>query len=146
MEKPDTLVKYKIEVVSFGFKKGEQPHANVLMDVRFLKNPYWIPELKPLNGLDRPVRDYVLEQEGAKRFIEKLLALLEDMVPSFFATGKSDTFVIALGCTGGQHRSVAMAEELCRALESKFSSIGIVLTASHREHKTWSSFDQVDIG
>lgn len=119
-----------VNVVSFGFKKGTPPLANVLFDVRFLKNPYWVEELRPLSGRDLPVRDYVMEQTSAQQFIEHLFALVGQMMPAMFDT-KGDEFTIALGCTGGQHRSVAVAEDLASRLKDTYPDYQIVL--SHRE-------------
>jgi UPF0042 nucleotide-binding protein len=98
-------------VLSFGFKYGIPLHADVVMDVRFLPNPYFIPELKPLNGRDQKVNDFVLEKPEAKTFIEKYLDLLDYLIPRYEKEGKA-YLTIAVGCTGGRHRSVAVAESL----------------------------------
>jgi len=82
-----------------------------VMDVRFLPNPHWIEELRPLTGLDEPVRRYVMEQPATAEFLARFENLLEMLVPAYASEGKS-YLSIAIGCTGGQHRSVALAEEL----------------------------------
>jgi UPF0042 nucleotide-binding protein len=126
----------QIVVMSFGFKQGDPPCANLLLDVRFLKNPYWVPELRPLTGLDMAVRDYVIGQESAQACLQTLLALLQQIVPASFSTGKSESFVVALGCTGGQHRSVAMAEELSRFLQEEAFAGHLRVVRYHRELAT----------
>jgi RNase adapter protein RapZ len=109
---PDAL---RIEIVTFGFKYGIPLEADVVFDVRFLTNPFWEPELKPLSGLEEPVREYVLRQPAARRFLDLVVELLELTVPAYRAEGKQ-TLRVALGCTGGYHRSIALAEELARRL------------------------------
>ncbi|MGH2401305.1 MAG: RNase adapter RapZ [Candidatus Limnocylindria bacterium] len=105
----------RIDIVTFGFKYGIPLEADLVFDVRFLTNPYWNPQLKPLSGLDEPVRDFVLGQPAARRFLELVTELLELTVPAYRAEGKGQLRV-ALGCTGGYHRSIALAEELRRRL------------------------------
>jgi RNase adapter protein RapZ len=102
-------------VLSFGYKHGLPLDADLVLDCRFLPNPHWIEELRPLTGLDAPVRDYVLGQEASEQFLEHLEHLLEQLLPAYLAEGKA-YLTIALGCTGGQHRSVAMAEEVATIL------------------------------
>ena len=101
----------RIDIVTFGFKYGIPLEADLVFDVRFLTNPYWEPELKPLSGLEEPVRDFVLGQPAARRFLELVTELLELTVPAYRAEGK-EQLRLALGCTGGYHRSIALAEEL----------------------------------
>lgn len=120
-----------VRVVSFGFKKANPPiDANLLFDVRFLKNPYWVEELRPLTGLDLPVRNYVMEQDLARQFLSNLLQMVEQVMPSMFET-KSSVFTIALGCTGGQHRSVSVAETLAQELQKRYPEVA--LEVQHRE-------------
>jgi UPF0042 nucleotide-binding protein len=88
----------------------------VVLDCRFLPNPHWIEELRPLSGLDHPVSEYVLSQEPAQHFLKDVASMLHWQIPAFEAEGKS-YFTVAIGCTGGRHRSVAIAEELRRMLE-----------------------------
>lgn len=98
-------------VLSFGFKHGIPQDVDMLFDVRFLPNPHWEPELRPLTGLDEPVRDFVLSQPLAKDFLDRLFALLDLVVPAFHEEGKR-YLTIGIGCTGGNHRSVALAEAI----------------------------------
>ncbi len=119
----------KIDIVTFGFKYGIPLEADLVFDVRFLTNPYWEPELKPLSGLEQPVRDYVLGQPTANRFLDLVQELLELTVPAFRAEGKAQLRV-ALGCTGGYHRSIALAEELATRLRS---IEGTTVSLFHRE-------------
>ena len=105
----------RIDIVTFGFKYGLPLEADLVFDVRFLTNPYWNPDLKPLSGLESKVRDFVLQQPAAVRFLELVTELLELTAPAYRAEGK-EQLRIALGCTGGYHRSIALAEELGRRL------------------------------
>lgn len=104
----DTL---QIGLVSFGFKHGLPLDVDLVFDVRFLPNPYWDENLRPLSGLDDPVRAYVLDNPLAGRFLDHLEGMLGTLLPAYVAEGKS-YLSIAIGCTGGQHRSVAIAERL----------------------------------
>ena len=119
---------FTIQVMSFGFKYGLPIDADVVMDVRFLPNPHYIPELRPLTGLDEPVYDYVMSQREAKTFYHKLMDLLDFSIPGYKKEGKSSV-TIAIGCTGGQHRSVAFAERIGRELLSDSYNVKI----SHRD-------------
>ena len=105
----------RIDIVTFGFKYGIPLEADLVLDVRFLTNPYWNPDLKPLSGLESKVRDFVLSQPTANRFLELVTELLRLTVPAYRAEGK-EHLRLALGCTGGYHRSIALAEELARRL------------------------------
>ena len=119
----------RIDIVTFGFKYGIPLEADLVFDVRFLTNPYWDPQLKPLSGLEEPVRDFVLNQPPARRFLELVTELLELTVPAYRAEGK-EQLRVALGCTGGYHRSIALAEEL----RSRLAEIsGSTVTVFHRE-------------
>jgi UPF0042 nucleotide-binding protein len=119
----------RIDIVTFGFKYGIPLEADLVFDVRFLTNPYWDPQLKPLSGLDEPVRDFVLNQPAARRFLELVTELLELTVPAYRAEGK-EQLRVALGCTGGYHRSIALAEELrSRLAEVSGASVAVF----HRE-------------
>lgn len=100
-----------VHCVSFGFKHGAPSEADLIFDVRCLPNPFYVPELKKLTGLDEDVRDYVLKWEETKGFIERWLPLIDYMIPLYCREGKSQ-LVIAIGCTGGHHRSVALAQLL----------------------------------
>jgi UPF0042 nucleotide-binding protein len=107
----------RIDLVTFGFKYGIPLEADLVLDVRFLTNPYWEPTLKPLSGLEEPVREYVLAQPTARRFLELVTELLALTAPAYRAEGKQQLRV-ALGCTGGYHRSIALAEALATRLRS----------------------------
>ena len=119
----------RIDIVTFGFKYGIPLEADLVFDVRFLTNPYWNPQLKPLSGLEEPVRDFVLGQPAARRFIELVTELLELTVPAYRAEGK-EQLRVALGCTGGYHRSIALAEELAARL-AKMADASVAVF--HRE-------------
>lgn len=118
----------RISVSSFGFKHGAPRDVDLLFDVRFLPNPHWKEELRPLTGCDAPVRDFVFDNEDTRAFVAKVEDMLSFLIPRFRAVGKSYVS-IAIGCTGGRHRSVAIAEELHRWLESE----GIDSTVRHRD-------------
>ena len=105
----------QIDIVTFGFKYGIPLEADLVFDVRFLTNPYWEPELKPLSGLEDKVREFVLAQPAANRFLDLVIELLELTAPAYRVEGK-EQLRVALGCTGGYHRSIALAEELARRL------------------------------
>lgn len=105
----------QVLVLSFGFKHGVPLDVDNVLDVRFLPNPYWVEGLRPLTGLDEPVRQYVLGQTEAKEFLERAQHLFEFLVPAYIREGKS-YLTIAIGCTGGRHRSVVLAEEIARRL------------------------------
>jgi UPF0042 nucleotide-binding protein len=105
-----------VNVLSFGFKHGAPRDADIVLDVRFLDNPHWVDDLRPLTGLEQRVADYVFSGPLAKEFMERLCALLDVMVPAFIADGKR-YLTIAIGCTGGRHRSVALAERLAEYLQ-----------------------------
>ena len=105
----------RVSVTSFGFKHGTPRDTDIMFDVRFLPNPHWVPELRPYRGTDKPVADYVLSSDDARQFVAKVEELLDFLIPRFEAEGKS-YLTIGIGCTGGHHRSVALAEELGRWL------------------------------
>ena len=105
-----------ITVMSFGFKYGIPEDADLVFDVRFLPNPYYIDELKPLTGNDKPIKDYVMGFDIAHQFLEKLTDMIEFLIPNYILEGKN-RLVIAIGCTGGRHRSVTLANELYNRLE-----------------------------
>lgn len=117
-----------VRVVSFGFKHGLPLDADLVFDVRFLPNPYYIPELREQTGLDEPVRSFVFQYQQTKDFIEKTEDLLAFLLPNYVDEGKTD-LVIAVGCTGGKHRSVAMAKELSDFIAKR----GYQTTLSHRD-------------
>lgn len=100
-----------ITVVSFGFKYGIPNDADLVFDVRFLPNPYYIEELRPKTGNDKEIRDYVMKNKNAKIFLDKLKDMLDFLIPNYISEGKHQ-LVIAIGCTGGKHRSVTLANEV----------------------------------
>jgi len=115
-------------VVSFGFKHGVPLDVDLMFDCRFLPNPYWDEALRSLSGLDPDVRAYVLDRPETRQFLDQLDGLLATLVPAYMKEGKS-YLTVAMGCTGGRHRSVALAEELSRRLESH----GLATTVFHRD-------------
>ncbi|BEH10116.1 MULTISPECIES: RNase adapter RapZ [Geobacter] len=117
-----------IHLQSFGYRFGIPLESDIVMDVRFLPNPHFVPELKAGTGLDENVRNYVLEKPVTKQFLERFMGLLEYLVPSYQREGKS-YLTVSVGCTGGRHRSVAIVEEL-RAF---FAGLGLVVKVSHRD-------------
>ncbi|WP_149204478.1 RNase adapter RapZ [Actinotalea subterranea] len=118
----------KINVISFGFKYGLPLDADHVVDVRFLANPYWITELRHLTGRDEPVRDYVLGLEGARLFVERYADALEPVLAGYAHEDKRYA-TLAVGCTGGKHRSVALAEALAGALRER----GQRVVVTHRD-------------
>lgn len=107
-----------ITVLSFGFKYGIPVDSDLVFDVRFIPNPFYIPELKKYSGNDDPVKNYVLNQQETKTFIEKLMDMLRYLIPNYIKEGKRQ-LIISIGCTGGRHRSVAIANELYERLNSE---------------------------
>ena len=107
-----------VNVTSFGFKYGLPLDADIVLDVRFLPNPHWVPELRPRTGQDQAVREYVLAQDATKLFMERLEGMLEVALPGYVGEGKH-YLTVAIGCTGGKHRSVVLAEELGAWLEEQ---------------------------
>lgn len=107
-----------VSVMSFGFKHGIPQDADLVFDVRFLPNPFYLDELKYLTGNDKAVQDYVMQSPDAEAFLIKLMEMLEFLLPGYVKEGKHQ-LVIAIGCTGGQHRSVTLANELYRRMKNK---------------------------
>ena len=118
-----------LTILSFGFKYGIPPEADLVFDVRFLPNPYYIEELKTLSGNDPPVSDFVLESGVTKEFLNRTTDLIRFLVPHYIEEGKT-MLVIAVGCTGGRHRSVAIANELYRKLKEEKS---VEISIEHRD-------------
>ena len=119
-----------IQVMSFGFKNGLPTEADMMFDVRCLPNPFYVPELKKLTGLDEPVKDYVMQWDETQGFVTRFLDLIDYMIPLFCSEGKSQ-LVIAIGCTGGQHRSVTIVELLYRHLIAQNKRVSV----NHRDMK-----------
>lgn len=110
---------FRVEMVSFGFKYGLPIDADIVMDVRFLPNPHYIDDLRPLTGMDQPVYEYVMSFPETEEFYEKFLDLLLTIMPGYVKEGKS-SLTVAIGCTGGQHRSVALTERVGHALAKEY--------------------------
>lgn len=127
-EKPELF----LSIISFGFKHGIVLDADLVFDVRFINNPYYVPELKHLTGLDAPLKEYVLQFPETEQFLKKISDLLEFLVPYYIREGKR-TLTLALGCTGGRHRSVVMAELLGDQLAERYSGVSV----SHRDRHYW---------
>ena len=126
----------RINVFSFGFKKGIPKDCDIIMDVRFIPNPYFVPELREKNGLDKEVRQYVEEQPATKEFVAKFYELLQILLPQYIYEGKS-YLSIGIGCTGGQHRSVAIAEILGEKLKNGCKDY--LVSVQHSELKNLST-------
>lgn len=125
---PDAGTPMRVSLVSFGFKHGVPLDVDSVFDCRFLPNPHWVDELRPLTGLDAQVRDYVLGQPDAEAFVDKVDDLLAFLLPAYLKEGKS-YLTVAVGCTGGRHRSVAIVEELAGRVRRQ----GFEPTVSHRD-------------
>jgi len=121
-----------VSLISFGFKHGTPLDVDMLLDVRFLPNPHYDPKLRPLTGLDEPVRNAVLGQRDTKEFLARLRDLLAFLIPRYAAEGKT-YFTLGIGCTGGRHRSVVIVEDLARYLEEGVDSAEIDLFVRHRD-------------
>jgi UPF0042 nucleotide-binding protein len=121
-------VRLRATVMSFGFKYGIPVDADIVGDVRFLPNPYWVPELKELTGLDADVSDYVTEQSEAREFLDRMAGMLDLVSDGYLREGKRYV-TVAIGCTGGKHRSVAMAENLAARLVKE----GVEVLVVHRD-------------
>jgi RNase adapter protein RapZ len=125
----DSATQTRVTVLSFGYKYGLPMDADLVMDVRFLPNPFWIPELRDHTGLDAEVRNYVLSQEGAEEFLDRYHQLLRLIGAGYKREGKR-YLTMAVGCTGGKHRSVALSEELARLLSNED---GMAVKVIHRD-------------
>jgi RNase adapter protein RapZ len=124
-EEPDGTPFMRTSIVSFGYKFGLPRDVDVVFDCRFLPNPHWVEELREQSGWDQPVIDFVLGNDETRRFIDEVVAMLEWQLPAFRREGKT-YLSVAFGCTGGRHRSVAIADEVARRL-------GETLTVQHRD-------------
>lgn len=125
----DVTVRLRMAVLSFGFKYGIPLDADVVLDLRFLVNPYWQPELRPFTGRDDRVRDYVLGQPGLDGYLDAVTTMLNIAMDGYLSEGRRYV-TVAIGCTGGKHRSVAVTEELVKRLEGRQ---GVALTTFHRD-------------
>lgn len=118
----------QVSVESFGFKHGLPLDADMVLDVRFLPNPHWVPDLRPLTGHDPKVRDHVLETAAGSDFVDRVDGLLASLLPQYEKEGRS-YLTVAIGCTGGRHRSVATAEEIALRLRGR----GVAVRVAHRD-------------
>ena len=119
-----------VTVMSFGYKYGIPQDADLVFDVRFLPNPYYVQELRPLTGNDKPIQDYVTDNDIAREFLEKLSDMISFLIPRYIEEGKTQ-LVIGIGCTGGKHRSVTVANEIYQGLLGKEDGFG--LRIEHRD-------------
>ena len=122
VEQPEKQL--SVTILSFGFKYGIPVDSDLVFDVRFIPNPFYIPDLKPYSGNDEPVKNYVLAQEETKGFIKRVDELLEFLIPNYKKEGKRQ-LIISIGCTGGRHRSVAIANAIYENLNSKNYNISV---------------------
>lgn len=119
---------FNLQIQSFGFRYGVPVESDIVMDVRFLSNPHFVPELSPLTGLDLEVRNYILEKPDTSEFLDRFFSFMDFLIPRYRKEGKS-YLTISIGCTGGRHRSVAIVE----VLRDYFSSSDVVLKVTHRD-------------
>jgi UPF0042 nucleotide-binding protein len=118
-----------VSLESFGYRFGLPGEADIVLDARFLPNPHWVPDLRPLSGADQPVRDYVLGRSDAETFLGQVMELIRFLAPRFMAEQKRRV-VLAIGCTGGRHRSVVLVDELARRLQE---DPAMLVSVSHRD-------------
>jgi len=130
----DSGADLRVNILSFGYKHGIPVDADLVVDCRFIANPHWVPELRPLSGLDKPVSDAVLDSENVQDFLDRYQALFETMALGFITEGRK-FLTLAIGCTGGKHRSVAVTVELVTRLTQceKLSKYKIETQAMHRD-------------
>ena len=122
----------RLNILSFGYKYGIPVDADLILDCRFIPNPHWVPELRPLTGLDQAVSERVFSNEGVTEFVGDYVKLIKDMLPGYIREGKK-YLTIAIGCTGGKHRSVAISTEIAKQLSSTSSELAISAHAVHRD-------------
>ena len=122
----------RLNILSFGYKYGIPVDADLVLDCRFIPNPHWIPELRPLTGLDKAVSDRVFENEGVTEFVSSYVKLIQDMLPGYIREGKK-YLTVAIGCTGGKHRSVAISTEIAKQLNDFNSELATSAHAVHRD-------------
>ncbi len=125
---------FTVYITTFGFKYGAPQDAELVFDMRFMTNPFYDENLRPLTGKDKPVRDFIFNLDHARSFFDKWSDLVADMLPLYQAQGKT-RLSIAVGCTGGKHRSVCMGEELAGYLKGRYPTFNIQIT--HRETLKW---------
>ena len=122
----------RVNVLSFGYKYGIPVDADLVLDCRFIPTPHWIPELRPLSGLDEKVKSTVLANPGVGDFVNTYVSLIQQMLPGYLREGKK-YLTVAIGCTGGKHRSVSVAREIADKLDGEGAGLTISAHASHRD-------------
>ena len=122
----------RVNVLSFGYKYGIPVDADLVLDCRFIPNPHWIPELRPLTGLDDQVKDNVLSNSGVSKFVQSYVSVINQMLPGYLREGKK-YLTVAIGCTGGRHRSVSVAREIASQLDGERDGFSVSAHASHRD-------------
>jgi UPF0042 nucleotide-binding protein len=122
----------RVNVLSFGYKYGIPVDADLVLDCRFIPNPHWIPELRPLTGLDDKVKDNVLSNSGVSQFVQSYVSVINQMLPGYLREGKK-YLTVAVGCTGGRHRSVSVAREIAAQLDGERDGFSVSAHASHRD-------------
>jgi UPF0042 nucleotide-binding protein len=122
----------RVNVLSFGYKYGIPVDADLVLDCRFIPNPHWIPELRPLTGLDDKVKDNVLDNSGVAQFVQSYVSVINQMLPGYLREGKK-YLTVAIGCTGGRHRSVSVAREIASQLDGERDGFTVSAHASHRD-------------
>jgi UPF0042 nucleotide-binding protein len=122
----------RVNVLSFGYKYGIPVDADLVLDCRFIPNPHWIPELRPLTGLDDKVKDNVLANSGVAQFVQSYVSVINQMLPGYLREGKK-YLTVAIGCTGGRHRSVSVAREIAAQLDGERDGFSVSAHASHRD-------------
>jgi UPF0042 nucleotide-binding protein len=122
----------RVNVLSFGYKYRIPVDADLVLDCRFIPNPHWIPELRPLTGLDDKVKDNVLANSGVAQFVQSYVSVINQMLPGYLREGKK-YLTVAIGCTGGRHRSVSVAREIAAQLDGERDGFSVSAHASHRD-------------
>jgi len=122
----------RVNVLSFGYKYGIPVDADLVLDCRFIPNPHWIPELRPLTGLDDKVKNNVLANAGIAEFVQSYVSVINQMLPGYMREGKK-YLTVAIGCTGGRHRSVSVAREIAEQLDGERNGFSVSAHASHRD-------------
>jgi UPF0042 nucleotide-binding protein len=122
----------RVNVLSFGYKYGIPVDADLVLDCRFIPNPHWIPELRPLTGLDDKVKSNVLSNPGVSQFVDSYVSVINQMLPGYLREGKK-YLTVAIGCTGGRHRSVSVAREIAMKLNGEVNGFTVSAHASHRD-------------
>ena len=122
----------RVNILSFGYKYGIPVDADLVLDCRFIPNPHWIPELRPLTGLDDKVKNNVLSNSGVSQFVQSYVSVINQMLPGYLREGKK-YLTVAIGCTGGRHRSVSVAREIAAQLDGERDGFSVSAHASHRD-------------